>query len=152
MYSVHPDGFPAGEEGGGHILVLYDGSPDTDRAVEHALTLARQRSARLFVLAVAPHSANAGAAASARVALTDDLIAFARLGRRLGVEVDGSCLDQPDRGIVEQVIASHRIDRVVLPKADGVPKSPGARLLRDLGRDCPVPVVFSTDRPAGAAP
>lgn len=119
------------------VLVPYDASFCADRAVEHALQLAHAWNASLYVVALASAHVD-GPAAGNR--LMDDLIAFAHLGRRLGVEVDGSFLESPSTPVLKQLMASHRIDHLVVAVCKGAADSDNARLIQSLAQDSPVPV------------
>lgn len=120
------------------LLVPYDASFCADRAVEHAMQLARAWNATLFVVALAPAGAD-GAQANGQ--LMDDLVAFARLGRRLGVDVDGSYLKKPNEALIRQLIDSHHIDHLVIALCDGpAAGSENGQLLRALAQNCPVPI------------
>jgi nucleotide-binding universal stress UspA family protein len=65
------------------ILVAYDGSPDADGALEHAVRLARDQRARLTILTVAP-SGPPSRLASCALPPLDDLFAAA-LARGVGI-------------------------------------------------------------------
>jgi len=119
------------------VLVLYDATPCADQAVEHALRLAQEWNASLYVVALAPTDDGTHSRSSQ---LMDDLVAFAHLGRRLGIDVDGSFLDAPDQGVLEQLIASHRIDHLVMALCNDTEPNANARLLRALAENSPVPV------------
>jgi hypothetical protein len=95
------------------ILVAYDRSSFGDLAVETALQLARERAdAELHVLAIAQAAGNL----SLREQLNDDLIAFAHLGRRFGVAVEGAVLVAPDAECIATELTRRRIDRVVVAR------------------------------------
>jgi nucleotide-binding universal stress UspA family protein len=121
------------------ILVIYDGSVSTRKAVEHALQLSLEVHASLFVLAIRSDPAASPVAVGDR--LTKDLIAFAQRGVRMGAEVDASYLDAPTTDLIQQVLLAHGIDRVVIARPEGGDESPAtAMMLHALGQGCPVPV------------
>lgn len=129
------------------LLVAYDGSACADKAVEYALQQAVRDHAELFVLALAPDAIDLGAGPSPASRLTDDLIAFARAGKRLGVVVDGSYLDEPSIGLLRQVLANHRIDHLIVARCDsGDGASRNGRLLQVLADECPVEVTVLDER------
>lgn len=119
------------------VLVPYDATPCADQAVEYALRLAQEWNASLYVVALAPANADTHPRSSQ---LMDDLVAFAHLGRRLGIDVDGSFLDTPDQGVLKQLIASHRIDHLVVALCNDTAPNANAQLLRALAENSPVPV------------
>jgi nucleotide-binding universal stress UspA family protein len=95
------------------ILVAYDRSSLGDLAVETALQLARERTGtELHVLAIS----QAAGDVPLREQLNDDLVAFAHLGRRLGVAVDGTVLVAPDVECIATELTQRRIDRVVIAR------------------------------------
>lgn len=119
------------------LLVAYDASLCADRAVEHAMQLARTWNASLYVAALAPPGAK-GTAVGAQ--LMDDLIAFAHLGRRFGIDVDGSFVDSPNEVVLKQLMTSHQIDHLVVAHCSDAAPSDITRLLQNLVQDSPVPV------------
>lgn len=137
---VHPSG-ASPERTPQRILVPYDRSPGTDAAVEYGLCWAQRVSARLFILALAPvPTADDDPYFPPGAFLTDDLIAFAKLGQSMGVDVDGTLLNAPSLDALKQVLGSHGIDQVLLPPLRGAADMPMSDLLRQLAQDCPVPV------------
>ena len=128
------------------ILVPYDGSPCADEAVAKAMELAGAQGASLYLLAMAPGEMETAASllpASAR--LMDDLITFARLGAKLGIDINGSYLDAPTESRLRAVIKNHHIDRVLMVRnGAGADTSGNGRLLNALVDDCPVPVTVLT--------
>lgn len=99
------------------ILTAYDRSPLGDLAVEAAFQLARsQETAELHVLAIPALPGDAGQCET----LYDDLLVFARLGRRFGVAVDGIViLQSPDVQSIATEIRQRRIDRLIIAKPAG---------------------------------
>jgi nucleotide-binding universal stress UspA family protein len=120
------------------LLVLYDGSTDARKAVEEALRLAFEAHACLFVLAVRLHDDATTVDAGAH--FTQDLIAFAREGKRLGTDVDASYLDAPTPALVQQVLLAHGIDRVLVARPGHGASCATTLLWNALHDDCPVPV------------
>jgi hypothetical protein len=129
----------------GHILTIYDGLPNTAMAVEHAFMLARRLPASIFIVGIARRPETTTGGFPPPSPIVDDLIAYIHLGRRLGLDVDGQCLEEVSRELVERLIARQRIDQVVLPKFHGYPQSGTALLARDLMEACPVPLVICDD-------
>jgi nucleotide-binding universal stress UspA family protein len=133
------------------ILVPYDGSACADEAVAKAIELAGREGSSLYLLALGPADENAADSPlppSAR--LTEDLITFARMGARVGIDIDGSYLAAPTIGLLQAVIETHRIDRVLMVRCAPTGNASSlARLLDALAGDCPVPVtVLSTESAA----
>lgn len=124
------------------LLVPYDGSAPADAAVERAFDLAKTQGASVYVLAIAPHEAAPTSSLPISTRLTDDLMTFVRIGTQLGIDVDGSYLDQPTDVLLRAVIETHRIDRVVMIHSDTENASHNGRLLKALVEHCPVPVTI----------
>jgi len=102
-----------------HILAVYDRSSFGDLAVETAFELARDETAGvLHVLAISavPKSV------SQHEQLTDDLIAFARIGQQVGLTVEGSILETPSVERLVEEIRNRQIDHLVIvqPAGQGV--------------------------------
>ena len=128
------------------ILVPYDGSACADEAVAKAMELAGAQGASLYLLAIAPGEMETAASQlSASARLMDDLITFARLGVKLGIDIDGSYLGTPTASLLRTVIENHHVDRVLMVRNDaGADTSGNGRLLNALVDDCPVPVTVLT--------
>ena len=136
----------------GHILAVYDGTPETVLAVEHALLLARRIHASVFILGLTRPVDRATDAPVARAAMVDELIAYIQAGRHLGLDVDAQCPDEVSRATVERFIAELHIDQVVLPKVGSHTRPDTFALARDLMQACPVPLVICEDALPDAAP
>lgn len=127
------------------LLVPYDGSAAADAAVERAFDLAKTQGASVYVLAIAPDENGPTSSLPIGARLTDDLMTFARIGAQLGIDVDGSYLDQATEALVRAVIETHHIDRVVLVRNEATEDSSrNGRLLKALAGNCPVPVTLLT--------
>jgi len=120
------------------LLVLYDGSTDTRRAVEEALDLAAEVHASLFVLAIRPEGAASAVETGER--LTQDLVGFAHQGTPLGVDVDASYLDAPTPDLLRQILLAHGIDRIIMGRPEGGVSRTNTLLLKALHDSCPVPI------------
>ena len=96
------------------VLAIYDRSNLGDLAVEAALQFARSHDvSELHVMAI---DASPGDATQ-RELLNDDLLAFARLGQRHGVVVDGCVIDMPDAERMEREIRQRKIDHLVIAES-----------------------------------
>ena len=99
------------------VVAVYDRSILGDLAVEAALQFARTHDvAELHILAIAASSADA----TQREVLNDDLLAFARLGQRQGLIVDGCVIDMPDAERMVTEIRQRKIDHLVIAEPAGV--------------------------------
>lgn len=136
----------------GHILTIYDGSPETVLTVEHALLLARRIHASVFILGLAPSADHASDASAARAGVVDDLITYIHSGRHLGLDVDAQCPKELSRASVDRFMADLRIDQVVLPKVGDHSRVGTSALVRDLARSCPVPLILCEGAPPETAP
>jgi regulator of RNase E activity RraA len=93
------------------VLAVYDRSILGDLAIETALQYSRTHDvAELHILAIA---ASPGDVTQWAV-LNDDLRAFARLGQRQGVVVDGCVLDMPDVERMTTEIRQRKIDHLII--------------------------------------
>ncbi|GAB2583025.1 universal stress protein [Dyella jejuensis] len=98
------------------ILVLYDRSALGDLAVETGFQVAREQAdATLHVLAV-PGIADDAMQCER---LADDLIAFARIGQRYGIALDGDVMAEPSVERINAEIRKRKIDRIITAKPDG---------------------------------
>jgi nucleotide-binding universal stress UspA family protein len=99
------------------ILVAYDGSNAAGDGFETALQLASDNKASVYVVGAARQPEDGPAS---RERLNDDLVAFARLGKRFGIAVDGCVLENASPPRVAELIKTQNIDHVRVPKpADG---------------------------------
>ncbi|GLQ99027.1 universal stress protein [Dyella mobilis] len=121
------------------LLVLYDGSADTRRAVEEALELAAEVHASLFVLAIRLEE-EAVSAVEVGERLTQDLVGFAHQGTPLGVDVDASYLDAPTPDLLQQILLAHGIDRIIMGRPEGGASRTNTLLLKALHDDCSIPI------------
>lgn len=97
-----------------HILVVHDGSAPADVAVEAALDLAGEFPERsLFVLKILQSSADPLSRRNAE----DDLMSFAKLGQRLGIEVDGELTEDLSLENLARVLRQRRISHLVIGHA-----------------------------------
>lgn len=97
------------------------------------------------MLAIAPDESGPTSSLPVNARLTDDLMTFARIGAQIGIDIDGSYLDQPTEALVRAVIETHHIDRVVLARNEATEDSSrNGRLLKALAGNCPVPVTVLT--------
>jgi len=121
------------------ILVPYDGSACADEAVAKAIELAGREGSSLYLLALGPaDDTTTDSPLPLRASLTDDLITFARMGAKLGIDIDGSYLAAPTVALLHAVIETHHVDRVLMVRGGNA--SGRTRLLDALADDCPVPV------------
>jgi len=98
------------------VLAVYDRSPLGDLAIEAALRFAGSHDvAVLHILAVPGLPGDA----VQREALNDDLLAFARLGLRLEVVVDGGVIDVLDAERLMAEMQQREIDHLVIAKPAG---------------------------------
>ena len=99
------------------VLAVYDRSILGDLAVETALQFSRTHDVdELHVLAIAVSSGDV----TQRRVLNDDLLAFARLGQRQGVVVDGCVIDMPDAERMATEIRQRKIDHLVIARPASV--------------------------------
>lgn len=95
------------------ILAVFDGTPLGHLAVETAFQAACSKTeAELYVLAVPVTPGDT----EQNETLHDDLLAFAQVGRRLGVLVDGTVTDVADAERIVNEIRQRKIDRVVIAR------------------------------------
>jgi len=134
--AIPPSGIPSEK----HILAFYDRSLRADRAVEKAIHMARASKANLYVLAIPPDNDKSGSdMASVRARMMNDLRAIARMGRRLGVAIDGNFIAAPALPDIQTVIENQHIDTVMLVHRNHADHpSPNERLLGELAAHCPV--------------
>ena len=123
------------------ILVPHDGSAPADQAVEKAIELARTQDACVYLLAISPDQDTSSSALAVGARLTDDLIAFAHFGARLGINIDGAYLDMPTEASLHAIIVNQNIDRVATVRDKATEgSSRSGQLLKALAENCPVPV------------
>jgi len=127
------------------ILALYDRSALGDLAVETAFQLAREQStAALHVLAVP--SVTDDATQCERLA--DDLLAFARIGQRYGIALDGDVLADPSIERVADEVRKRKINLIVIAKPDDLGADTEiSRLLDAVVRDTGVPATVVRGAP-----
>lgn len=128
------------------ILVPYDGSASADQAVEKAMTLAREQRTDLYILGMAPDIAELKPSAlPIGTRLMDDLVTFAHLGTRLGIDIDGTYLEAPTELLLRSIIETHHISQVIMARGENVDaNTTNGRLLQALTANCPVPVKVLT--------
>jgi len=98
------------------VLAVYDRSPLGDLAIEAALRFAGTHDvAVLHILAVPELPGDAGQ----RETLNDDLLAFARLGLKRQVVVDGSVIDVLDTERLMAEMRRREIDHLIIAKPAG---------------------------------
>ena len=98
------------------VLAVYDRSNLGDLAVETALQFARTHDVdELHVLAIAASPDNV----TQYGMLNDDLLAFARLGQRQGVVMNGCVIDMPDAERMATEIRERKIDHLVIVEPAG---------------------------------
>lgn len=95
------------------ILAVFDRTPLGHLAVETAFQSACSKAqAEVHVLAIPTTPGDA----EQQEALHDDLVAFAQVGRRLGVLMDGAIVEAPDTARIVAEIRQRKIDRLVIAK------------------------------------
>ena len=124
------------------ILLVHDGSTLADKAIEVAISLARESSRALYILAIAPFDAQDKNSSKQRAFVrSDDLGEFAELSKKFGIEVVGGHIVQPTESALRSFIKSNRVVHVVMASDQLVDGSKHyGRILSLLARNCPVPV------------
>ncbi|GLQ99019.1 universal stress protein [Dyella mobilis] len=95
------------------ILALYDRSALGDLAVETAFQAAREQATAALHLLAIPSVADDAAQCER---LSDDLIAFARIGQRYGIVLDGAVIVEPTVERITTEVRARKINLLVIAK------------------------------------